>query len=264
MASFLRLANALTQTPAGWTSVITENWKQGRTIYGGLTTGLCYEAAQREFNNLPPLRSLQISFVGPVSAPPYISSKLLRQGRNVTSVQTDMKIGTQTVAMANMLFGHGRDSALTVERPAQDTPAPEDMPLFFPKEFEDFVPPFTKNFDIRLIEGQRPMSGSERGYIRTWARHKDPAAWEGMGSFLTIGDVLPPAALPMFKQMGPVSSMNWQINILSEDMSTQDGWWQIETVLTASARGYSSQIMRFWNRAGSLCAEATQSVTIFI
>ena len=264
MASFTQLTSALTQSAAGWHTDITDNWKQGRTFYGGITTGLCYETAQRELGGLPPLRSCQISFVGPVTTAPHIKAHALRQGRNVTAVQVDMRNGEQNVVMATMLFGAGRDSTLTVHAPAPQASAPEDMPDFFPKTFADFVPPFTKNFDIKLIDGARPITGAKRGYIRVWARHKDPAARTGMGSFLALGDVLPPAALPMFTQLGNVSSMNWQINILDEAMETEDGWWQIETNLTASGRGYSSQIMRYWNRAGILCAEATQSVTIFI
>ena len=264
MANFAQLANSLTDSASGWTLDISDNWKQGRTLYGGLTTGLCYEATQRALGGLPPLRSCQISFVGPVSSTPHIKAKTLRQGRNVTTVQTDMYIGDQNVATAALLFGAGRESKLTVGHSAPEATAPEDYPSYFPDEIAAFAPAFTHNFDIKLIEGGRPITGAERGYIRVWARHKDPASRNGMGSFLTLGDVLPPAALPMFKKMGPVSSMNWQINILNEAMKTEDGWWQIETELTASSRGYSSQIMRYWNSEGQLCAEATQSVTIFI
>lgn len=264
MTNFAALIEQLTPTPAGLTVSIPDNWKQGRTLYGGLTTALSYEAAQKAFPDLPPLRSCQISFVGPVTDDPYLTANLLRQGRNVSSVQVDMKIGTQTVATANMLFGHGRASDLTVNHPPPVTSTPEDNPPYFPKAIADFAPAFTKNFDIKLIAGERPMTGAQRGYIRVWARHKDAASCRGIASFLTLGDVLPPAALPMFKRMGPVSSMNWQINILEDTIETENGWWQIETELTASKGGYSSQIMRYWNSAGILCAEAIQSVTIFI
>ncbi|MEK7264701.1 MAG: acyl-CoA thioesterase domain-containing protein, partial [Pseudomonadota bacterium] len=44
---------------------VAENWLQGRTIYGGMTAALCLEGALRTFPDLPPLRSAQISFVGP-------------------------------------------------------------------------------------------------------------------------------------------------------------------------------------------------------
>jgi acyl-CoA thioesterase len=63
--------------------------------------------------------------------------------------------------------------------------------------------------------------------------------------------------------MGPVSSVNWMINFLGEP-ETEDGWWHIETKETATANGYSSQIMRFWNASGDLVAEGMQSVAIFV
>lgn len=264
MSAYRPLLETFTRTPAGWAVNITDNWKQGRTIYGGLTAGLCYEAAIRSHNDLPPLRSLQISFIGPVTDNPVITTRLLRQGRNVTAIQTDMHIGDQIVASATLLFGQSRESVLTVGRPAPQASLPEQTDPFFPDAATPFLPPFTQNFDVRLIEGSRPMMGAERGYMRTWARHKNKASQDGLSSFITIGDVMPPAALPMFKTMGPVSSMNWQVNFLKDICQTDEGWWHIELDLTASENGYSSQIMRYWNTAGELFAEATQSVTIFI
>jgi acyl-CoA thioesterase len=264
MFAYKPLLENFHNTSRGWTLDVTDNWKQGRTLYGGLTAGLCYEAVVRDHPNLPPLRSLQIGFIGPVTENPLIATRLLRQGRNVTAIQADMYNGEQLVATATFLFGQSRESMLTVEYPAPDASSPADTAPFFPEAAAAFLPPFTQNFDIRLIEGSRPMMGAKRGYMRTWARHKDAASREGLSSFITIGDVMPPAALPMFTQMGPVSSMNWQVNILKDVCETKDGWWHIELALTAAQGGYSSQIMRYWTPSGELFAEATQSVTIFI
>lgn len=264
MSAYKRLIESFRRTPGGWTLDITDNWKQGRTIYGGLTAGLCYEAARRDFPDLPPLRSLQISFIGPITDNPIISTHILRQGRNVTSIRVDMHIGTDMAASAILLFGLSRTSALTLDCCAPYAQSPQDTEAFFPPAAIAFTPAFTRNFDIRLIDGARPITGAKRGYMRTWARHLDSASRPGLGSFITIADVMPPAALPMFTQLGPVSSMNWQINILKDICKTDDGWWHIEVDLTASKDGYSSQIMRYWDAAGELFAEATQSVTIFI
>lgn len=265
MLTYMQLLETLRPTDdGGWAVTPSDNWKQGRTLYGGLTAALCYEAAVRRFDDLPPLRSMQVSFIGPVTDSPQITARRLRQGRNVTAIQSDMRIGEQVAASANLLFGQSRSSQLRYDCPAPKASAPGDTEAFFPPAAAPFLPPFTQNFDVRLIEGHRPMEGAARGYMRTWARHKDAASRKGLGSFIAVGDVMPPAALPMFSQMGPVSSMNWQVNILKDDCETEDGWWHIELELTASSGGYSSQIMRYWNRAGELCAEAVQSVTIFI
>jgi len=252
MLSYFQLLETLRSTDNGQHKVdLPDNWRQGRTLYGGLTAALCYEAARRDMPDLAPLRSLQVSFIGPVTDNPQITTRCLRRGRNVTAMQSDMFIGEQIVASANMLFGQSRDSELRYDCPTPKASLPEDAEPFFPAAAEPFLPAYVQNFDLRLIEGHRPASSDEESRA-------------GLGSFIAIGDVMPPAALPMFTQMGPVSSMNWQVNILNDTCASDDGWWHIELDLTASRDGYSSQIMRYWNRAGVLCAEAIQSVTIFI
>ena len=80
------------------------------------------------------------------------------------------------------------------------------------------------------------MSGDE-GYIRTWSRHKDPASRSGVESLLCIGDVLPPAAMPLMRSFAPVSSMSWMFNLLTDNPQTEDGWWHIESRLTSAAGG---------------------------
>ena len=264
MTGFNDLAEAVTPKGGGYNSVIPDNWRQGRTAYGGLTAGLSLVAAQKQFPDLPPLRSAVVNFVGPVTEDPVFSSCLLRQGRNVTSIETEAKIETSTISTSTFIFGAARESELSVQFPAPDAPVPEACEPFTPEAARDFVPIFFHNFDTRLIAGARPMSGAKDGYIRTWSRHKDPASRSGMASLLTLGDVLPPAALPMLKKMGPVSSVNWMFNVLVDKPTTDDGWWHVETKLTAAGGGYSSQVMRYWNTDGVLVAEGMQAVAIFV
>jgi len=108
------------------------------------------------------------------------------------------------------------------------------------------------------------MTGADEGYIRTWSRHEDASSREGIASLLTLGDVLPPSAAPRFKQFGPVSSVNWIFTVLSDAPKTHDGWWHVETKLTAAMGGYSTQVMRIWNTDGELIAEGMQCVAIFM
>ena len=264
MTGFNDLAKAVTANEDGYGSTIPDNWRQGRTAYGGLTAGLSLIAAQNQFPDLPPLRSVVVNFIGPVTEDPVFSSRLLRQGRNVTSVETEAKIGPGTVATSTFVFGAARESDLSVQCPAPDAPKPADCELFTPEFARDFVPVFFHNFDTRLIAGARPMSGAKEGYIRTWSRHIDPESRSGMASLLTLGDVLPPAALPMLNKMGPVSSVNWMFNVLVDNPATEDGWWHVETSLTAAGGGYASQVMRYWNTDGVLVAEGMQAVAIFV
>ena len=264
LIAYHALCAKLTKTDeGGFESFIPDNWRQGRTAYGGLTTGLAYSAAQKAFPDLPHLRSAQVTFVGPVVSDPIFSTRLLRQGRNVTTVIVEAYCGEANVAVATFMFGGSRPSKLNVTLPATEAPAPEDCELFVPEGFQNMAPGFTQNFETRLISGHRPLTGAKEGYIRVWSRHKDEASRDGIGSFLTLGDVLPPAAAPTMKNMSAISSMNWHMNILEPEAGTKDGWWQIETKQTAAKEGYSSQVMRFWNHAGILIAEGMQSVAVF-
>lgn len=243
---------------------INDGWRQGRTVYGGLTAGLSVAAAYRDFSDLPPLRSAQITFVGPVTDTLKLETQLLRRGRNVTCVEVKGITGESVASVATLMFGTTRESSIIQNLPIPDSPDPEECPPFYPPEIISLAPNFTRFFDTQVIEGERLISGSDRGYIRCWTRHKDPENWNGTDSFMCLGDVLPPSALPMFKTMGPMSSMNWHMNILVDDVSTEDGWYQTESTLNAASGGYCSQLMRFWNKKGDLIAEGMQSVAVFV
>lgn len=266
----------MTEKPAGWADIcasfetegdgfrvdIPAHWKQGRTAYGGLTSALLLAAAHRQFEDLPPLRSALINFVGPVTDSPLLTTQLERQGRNVTSISAAAHIGAQSVGRADFLFGTSRASKVNVGFPAPPALPPAEAEPFTPPAASEMVPHFFHNFDTRLIAGARPMMGEE-GYIRTWSRHKDPASRSGVESLLCIGDVLPPAAMPLMRSFAPVSSMSWMFNLLTDNPQTKDGWWHIEARLTAASGGYSSQVMRIWNMEGELVVEGMQSIAIF-
>lgn len=264
LIGYQEIAEGLRPVEQGWISSIPAHWKQGRTAYGGLSAALAYETALRNHNDLPPLRSANISFIGPVSSDPLYKTALLRQGRNVTSVEVKGYVEDSVVIATNLAFGTSRSSDIAVDFAAPLSPPFSECEPLTPEFAKDFVPQFFHNFETRLIAGQRPITGAEKGYIRTWSRHQDENSREGMASLLCIADVLPPAAMPMFNRMGPVSSMTWIFNVLSDNPQTQDGWWHIETELTAAREGYSSQIMRIWNTEGELVVEGMQSVTLFI
>jgi len=265
---FIGLHKACVCFDVGEAVVIPDNWRQGRTCYGGLTAALMYQGAINQFDDLPPLRSALINFVGPVTAHPTLSANLERRGRNGTNISAAAQINIpdkaepQTVGRADFLFGTSRNSNISVDCPAPDAIPREQAKPLTPEVFKEMVPQFFLNFDTRLIAGARPMMGTE-GYIRAWSRHKDPNSREGTGSLICLGDVLPPAAMPLMRNIAPVSSMSWIFNLLVDTPETEDGWWHVESRLTAAQGGYTSQAMRIWNTEGQLIVEGMQSIAIF-
>ena len=175
-----------------------------------------------------------------------------------------VKIDGKVAATGTFSFGHAQESQLSVGHTAPAAPqGPDDTPSYFPPALKRPPVRFFVNFEVKLIEGSLPFSGADRGYVRIWARHRDPAMWGTLEGLIAIGDVLPPAAFPMMTRPGPNSSMNWIINLLSDHANTRDGWYMMETQLTAGNGGYSSQVMRVWNTDGDMVADGMQSVIIF-
>ncbi|MEQ9694020.1 thioesterase family protein [Shimia sp. SDUM112013] len=243
---------------------VPAHWTQGRTTYGGFSATLLLAAARKQFPDLPPLRSMMVNFTAPIGTPPQISAEILRQGRNITTVQAIARIEGKVAALATLSFGRAQDSHLSVDLAAPEAKAPEQTEPYFPPQMKRPPVPFLANFDVHLIEGDRPFMGADRGYVRVWARHRDPAMWDSPEGLISIADIPPPAVFTMATKMGPNSSVNWICNVLSETLTTRDGWWMIESALTAGHDGYSSQVMRMWNSDGQLVVDGMQSVVIFV
>ena len=255
------LSDLFAQARAGAVD-IPDGWKQGRTGYGGLSAAILLERARAAVPGLPPLRSALVNFTGPVSGTPELSATVLRQGRNVTTVEAKARVEGGVVCAATFSFGASRDSRVSLDCPAPDAAAPEDCAPFAPPGAERFVPAFFARFDTRRIAGAPLVSGASEGYVRAWSRHVDAEARTGESALLCLADVLPPAAMPMMAAPAPISSMSWICNILRPP-ETDDGWYMVESDLSAAGDGYTSQVMHIWNTRGQLVVEGMQSIVVF-
>ncbi len=244
---------------------IPEGWMQGRTTYGGLSAALCLETALHRFPDLPPLRSAMVSFIGPAGGAVEAGARLLRRGKSVAFVETDLSGEAGLATRCNFAFGAGRPSKFAqVFTPAPMAPRPDECDPYFPERKEGVGPPkFTDHFNVRLVAGARPVSGADSHEFMLWVRHQDDDA-QGLVALLALADMPPPAVFPMFRQFAPISSMTWMVNVLSATPATKDGWWLLSVRGENAAEGYSSQDMLVWNSDGELVIAGRQSVAIFI
>ena len=77
------LLQAVRETPQD--VVVPSSWGQGRAGFGGLAAALVFEAMQAKVPSDCPVRSLSISFVGPlaVDVPVSFEAEVLREGKAV-------------------------------------------------------------------------------------------------------------------------------------------------------------------------------------
>lgn len=255
MTSLTDILAAATPVDGGFATEIPANWLQGRTAYGGLSAALALDAAKRLADDLPPLRSAQIAFIGPLSGEVKVTATLLRRGRNAAFVQSDIVSEAGLGFRATFVFMASRDSAVSHDA-AQLAPIaspPADAKLYVgPDNF------FTGNFEF--FDPKADLGPAE--WLR-WGRLREREGLDPMVELMAIGDGLPPAAFKLFEKLTPLSSLNWQINFLDPAPVTRDGWWLLGATSDRAQGGYSSQQMTIWNADGAPVAEAMQAVAIF-
>jgi acyl-CoA thioesterase len=261
MTEFTELLGRVTQHGEAWTVDVSDDWLQGRTLYGGLSAALCLAGAQRSFSDLPPLRSAQFAFVGPASGQLQIRPALLRKGKSTLFCGVDVVGEAGLATRATFCFGAARPSAFAhtalASPPAK---APGDCPDFFRN-----APPalrFLEHIEGRLVGGALPFSGSTDPRMTLWLRHREPLI-PSMVSLLALADAPPPAASAMSDKPAIISTMTWSIDMLTDTIATTDGWFLAHNAAERIGDGYSSQAMTVWDAKGAPVMASRQNVAVF-
>lgn len=237
------------------------DWLQGRTAYGGLSAALCLEANSRTFNELPPLRSAQFTFIGPATGALRIAASTLRAGKSTVFTGVDLSGEDGLATRATFCFGHSR----VVDHDYVDLPIPRtgaiaDYPGYFGWPGQ---PNFMSHFEGRLVEGTRPQTPDHPPEMLVWLRHRDPKVDAGMVSLLAMADALPPGAAILFRGPTPISTMTWSIDVLDPSFQSATGWWLVHCVAETAQAGYSAQRTTIWSPDGRPVLVARQNVAIF-
>ncbi len=254
------ILSALEPVEGGWRGTIPDDWLQGRTAYGGLSTALALHAAKASDTDLPPLRSATVSFIGPLSGAVTVRAARLRRGRNAAFIQADVESDAGLGLRAVFVFM--RDQASTIDHVAGQAPdfacpGPGD-PVYSGKP-QGPGPGFIRNFEY--VDRREP-GGDPAEWLR-WVRVKDRAGLDPEVELALIADCLPPAAMRLASAFMPLSSLTWLVNLLGPVPATRDGWWLLRARTDYARAGSSSQDMGIWSADGTPVAQQMQSVAIF-
>lgn len=256
----MRFANLIDAVPADSRPVTlpgAEAWMQGRTLFGGASAALALASARKAMPDLPPFRAAQVGFVAPVGANLAFSVAVVRQGRNVTQVRSDIASDGKLALTALLLFGESREAnALHPAGRADPWPgAPEECEeLPSPQNF------FTQNLEIRRAQDER---GPGAPLVRRWVRLREREGLDPVIEAIVLGDALPPGSMRAMRRQGPLSSINWSFNLLDPAARTRDGWFLAEAASDHADHGYSSERLRLWNADGEQVLAGMQAAAIF-
>ncbi len=248
-------------TPDGFTLAIPESWHQGRTAYGGFSAALALAAARQVAgDDLPPLRSALISFVGPLSGEVAVSARLLRTGRNAHWLAAEIANEHGVGLTASFAFMRAGESSLALNAcpaPTALIPVEEAQPV----PLTEFTPQFIRNhIELRFAQARSPEKQPE---ICCWVRPRQCDGLAPMTALLLSADGLPPGVLPLLSPRARMSSMTWQVNLLTPAPATRDGWWLLRSTGDYAEHGCSSQRMGIWNADGVAIASGMQSIALF-
>ncbi len=251
------LAGMTPEPAGGWSAEPPEDWRQGRTLYGGLTAALCARAAQLCVDSPAPLRALQLAFVGPATGRVRFVPTVLRRGRSATFVGVDGFTDAGLCARATLTYGLARDSPIAHDRAgATDVPEPEactPLPA-------GAGPAFLAHFDVRPAAGGVPFGGGDPAFAM-WVRHRDGSGLDPTIGLVAVADVLPPAVSTTYRELRPMSSMTWSLDVAGAPPPNE--WYLLRSGSERAADGYSLQTMGCWDRDRRLLALGRQTVALF-
>lgn len=236
---------------------VPDEWLQGRTAYGGLTASAAYEAARLVEQELPPLRSAQVAFTGPLSGTAKVRATVLRRGRSSAFVEARVWSGDSIALTGTFLFLADRPSEVVLAAPA----APEVT------DPDDAAPAMLKSKTAFMgqLEFRHALSETKLGEpeLMRWVRVRERAGLDPVAELIAVADALPPAVTPILPRLAPLSSANWSFNLLGSVLPSRDGWFLLRSRADYAADGVTSQTMSVWNREGRDLMRGMQAVTIY-
>jgi acyl-CoA thioesterase len=145
LTSFSDILAGIAPREDGFVVAVAENWRQGRTLYGGISAALCVECAMRSVSDLPPLRSAQFSFIAPVVGEVRIVPSVLRRGKTAVFMAADLFVEDHLAVRGTLCFGASRASISGMPQASRCLPA-------------DNVSPYLRADMYQLSSRSQPMT----------------------------------------------------------------------------------------------------------
>lgn len=249
----------------GWSARVSDDWQQGRTLFGGLQAAL----AVRAMRQLPetaglPLRVLQTTFVAPVPAGEVkLEARVLRTGKSTVHVEARLLVDGGVGCALLAVFGAARPSRIVLAPPPPplDPKVPHGAELPY---IEGMTPAFTQHLRFQWADGGFPYSGADEARTRIFVALQETGAI-GESEVIAYADAIPSPALSTLRKPTVASSLTWTLELLTDrfDTSPPDAPWLMDAEVSAGRDGYLSQSATLWNPLGEAVALSRQSVVVF-
>lgn len=246
-------------------AIITKDWAQGRTAFGGISAGMLYTAVRQHVSDERVLRSFTTNFVGPLEldTPFTIRVTRLREGRNVSQFTAEAIQGGKTCVFSQACFGIARQSGIAVANEQRhDMQAPKKG-KFIP-QIPKVTPKFLRHFDLAIDAGGIPFTRRKTSHYHGFMRFKQPPERITDAHIITMIDAWPPTLLQMMKLPAPASTVSWNLEFIHphKPVSPED-WFAYQAHTRQAADGYGHTEATIWDKDNEVIAISRQTVAVF-
>ena len=251
-------------TPQSGVLDVPAGWRQGPGAYGGLVVASMMRAAEQAIGDATrTIRSVTSEIPAPVEpGRADFAVEILRAGKSVTTARVALKQNGETRAHAVVIAATARpgsgDAALswnTLVPPY--APAWDSVPELPPSPM---FPEFAQHFDFRIVEGV-PAAGTPAQCIG-WVKARDPGSRRDAAYLAAMIDVWFPMALVRAKQMRPMATIAFTLEIIGDVGDVDDAPLLYRGVSPVCADGYSFETRELWTADGRLLARNHQTFVI--
>ena len=245
--------------------VIEDSWSQGRTVYGGLSTALLFQAIKERVSDEYQVKNINVNFVGPLftKEPCKIEVQILRVGKNVAQYLAYLLQNDKICVVCQACFTRDRSSKVRIDkRPALNF-AREKKANFFPP-IPKVVPKFLKHFDLAIQEGGIPFTGRKTDHYLGWMRYKNLNTYLSEAAFIGLLDSYPPTLIQLLKWPAPASTINWNVEFFHPlPQGNAEEWFAYHDKTIHAEAGYGATEATIWAEDGRCLAISRQTVGVF-
>jgi acyl-CoA thioesterase len=244
---------------------VQSSWEQGRTLYGGISASLVYQAMREVVESEKKIRSLSTNFIGPIEADSEFSIivEVLREGKNVTQVVGRLVQGNKVALMSQASFGTARQSKINISDSLQHKMEYPHKPSFISK-IPKVTPKFLGNFELSQSKGGLPFTGKKDSDIHGWMRFKEQPSDFSDAHLISLIDIWPPTVLQLLCWPATASTMSWNLEFIHpREKVLGSDWFAYQAHTRQAADGYAHTEANIWDKHGTLVAISRQVVAVF-
>lgn len=256
------LQNLKSDQPSRQTFNVGEDWGQGRAIYGGMVAMLATKVMRDVGGAVGPLRSLQVTFAGPVLVGDVVvEAELVRQGKSVTVVSA--KVGDGQVAGAHIIGCFGNLRETSAQFPAPQVAANTEVPTMQLPFLPGITPNFTQHCRMRFVDNGFPFQNRPAPETQVFVDWPEIGDLDDELYLVLASDTIPPPILTTLKKPSPASSLTWMMEVVGTIPNVKNQWLRFDARADHSEQGYSHSQANIYAEDGRLLSINRQVVSYF-